>query len=688
MLTDKHSMKYFSILFISLIISGQSKAYGSFLNLMNLSEDVRDIILASSSGHPMPDQNFQLTTIQTDQVKALSSMDDSLLTMLESSTPNDKSDSILATEIKKVDCDNAQIPEEKIKLEKRVEKRNFKIEAMFITNNIKFNQETIVPTNNNQYEEYMWKLGASGKMLATHFYSISMLTNQYIATHPNENYNSYSLTKKVEALTTYLESTIGEKLPSGILMKEMAFDQMINQSSNWQSTLAEAKNALSSDQKISLVSKLGDYFGNQYNYARANETIKTEGVFVNMQQLLDSVKTGKPGGVCRDIALAQTQALKELGFTNSYVVTFKTNDAGHATVISTDPTTGKIIKFNYGETYEMKKGSGTEALIQDTTLPDHGIVYNIYDTKGKPVTKVATDLDQMLRESVGAGETHHFEQNNFSLNKVTFADKYVNGSLFTGTTSIGEKVYGVSLYKKIPITNLISTDAGAGISKLEGTRTFTKIDQENLYMRLGITVKSPEIKIGTTKTAAEVGGSGELLLSNNKETSLTSGRVEVGKNQADPVADFHLGLKNSYTSDDSKTTLTNKVTANFYPDWNHVASNDKIIAAFDGVIVESGVNHNFSANTRSLVDAAILLKNYGNSAIFKTSLEDQKHAIRYTAGVTTPLSKNLPSFLPGGETKAFTSIEKMANRYTFVLEYENNFTNNSNVISVKAKIRL
>jgi len=56
---------------------------------------------------------------------------------------------------------------------------------------------------------------------------------------------------------------------------------------------------------------------------------------VSTEELLTAAAKGKVGGICRDIALAQTQMLEALGFNQSYVVAYKTYEGHHATVITT-----------------------------------------------------------------------------------------------------------------------------------------------------------------------------------------------------------------------------------------------------------------------------------------------------------------------------------------------------------------
>lgn len=670
---DMFMMKKISVIFF-LIFAFNLKAQDEFDKLYLFSEDVRDVVLKSPGGHPMPNREFQLTTEQSDQMKALSSLDDSMRTHLE------------VTKNKK-DCDQTSTSKSQSDLEKRVDDRSFQIDAVVFTSDKKFEQNALGRFMSDDYINYMGQLYQKGNAKSADVYTVSSLEAKYKSANPGTDLSALTLSQKEKVLNDYAESYLGTKLPGGLLMKEMAFQRMIDHSSDWKTTLTEAKDKLSTEQKLQLVSKLGGYFGNLYNYDRMEKGDKARGEFVDTAQLLDSVKNGTPGGICRDIALAQTQILKELGFDHNYVVSYKTLSGRHSTVITTDPATGKIVKFNYNETTEMKKGSGTEALIQDTSMPDHGLGFNIYDTNGKPVTKVPSELAQMLKDSAGGDIGRDFNQRNYSLTKVGFSSTYVDGNLFTGKTSTGENLYGVSLFKKMTPNEYLTIGMGASLSKVEGDRSLVHIDQENLYLRSSAELNSPKLHLGPVTTGAFAGASTDLLISNNKETSLSSNRSVEAKKEMDSTADMYLGVQNTITTPDEKTSVDSKVYANFYPDWNHVARGDKTIAALDSIVVQTGVSHAISDDTRALIDTAVVMKNYGTNLVLKGSLEDDARGMRYTAGVSTPLTKDMPTFLPGGERRAFASVEKQSERYSFSVEYERNFDNQSNSLMIKGKVK-
>lgn len=669
-MADKMAMKCISILLI-FVFASNLKAQDEFDKLYLLSEDVRSVVLKTPGGHPMPNHEFNLSTQQADQMQALASLDDLTKNHLEVNKT-------------KPDCDRTG--EKKLsQLKNRVDNREFTLSAVVFSSDKKYEQNALGRFMSDEYINYMGKLFLSGNTKALDIYNISALEASYLKDHPGVDLSKLSLLEKEKLLNGYAQTYLGVTLPPGLLMKEMTFQELINNSSNWQETLAQAKGVLSSQQKIELVSKLGGYFGNHYNWERFNQGDNATG-FVDTQHLLDSLKNGTPGGVCRDVALAQAQMLKALGFNKSYEVQYKTLSGSHVNVITIDPETGNIIKFNYGETTQNRRGSGTEALTQDTSMPDHGLAFHIFDSDGKPVTIISSELGQMLKDSAGGDIGREFNQRNFSIAKVGFSSKYGDGNLFSGKTSSGEDLYGVALYKQVSPSEYLTVGAGASLSKLEGNRSLLHIDQQNFYARISAEVSSPKVNVGSVQAGVFAKANGDLLIYNSKETSLSSNRSVEANREIDGTADVSVGAQSTYTSANKRDKVDSKIYATFYPDLNHVASAEKVVAVRDSIIVKTGVTHDMTDETRAMIDTAVVLKNYGTSLVVKAVLEDDANKTRYTASVAAPLKKDMPTFLPGGERRASVGFEKTTeDDTTYVIEFERNIDNNSNSLMGKAQ---
>jgi hypothetical protein len=663
------------IFFFLTFLSFQTIAETSNLNLYQLSEDVRDIVLKAPGGHPMPEHEFTLTSEQSDQMEALSGVDDSIKVYLENAENSDCEESFSITQ--------SQLKA----FRSRVDNRSYKIEAVVIASNAKMEESALSRFRSDDYMNFMSEEYGKGNYKSADIFSVKNLESKYKATHPEVKFDFLSLKEKENLLNDYAEKYLGKALPVGLLMKEIAYQNLKEHSADWKQILATAKEKLSSEQKIQLVSKLGGIMGDNYNFDRSEAGKAEYGKFVKMEELLDSANKGTPGGICRDIALAQTQMLQELGFKNNYVLAFKSLEGSHATVITTDPETGKIVKFNYDESTQYSKESGTNSLTQDTTLPDYGTNFRIYDTNGKPVTRVPSELGQILKSSVSAESDREFNQKNFSLSKVGFSTPYVNGNLFVGKTSSGDEIYGVALFKDVVNNDYLKVNVGTSLSERKASRSQVTIDQQTLFVLGNAEISSPALKLGATETKVFGGTEASFYVTNATEVSKKYGTTSIAKGENEGEIDYKLGVENIINSENKKISIDSKVYANFYPDWNHVASVEKRILVTDSIVVRSGVTYNFNDDTRALIDTAIVMKNYGTSIISKAIVEDEKRGMRYVAGVAAPLTKDMPSFLPGSERRVFGSIEHQSKKLIFSIEVERNLDNKNTSVSAKGQYK-
>lgn len=657
---------------ISLTLQQKANAEDSLTNLYLLSEDVRSIVLKTPGGHPMSERKFHLAEGEADQMKALVGLDELTRNYFETNESKDCNE-------KKPDLGTPNLTE-------KVKKRDFEIYVSALSTDAKFEQNVIGSFMASDYSNYLGKMIFPGYGMinpAYEIYDLQSLENKYKNLNPKVDLSKMSFKDKEKILSDFANSYLGTKLPDGLLMKEMAFDQMVNHSSTWKETLAAAKDSLTSEQKIELVSKIGGYFGNRYNYTRFNEGIYASG-YVTIEQLFDSVKTETEGGVCRDIALAQTQMLKELGFKNNYIIGYKTLSGAHANVITTDPETGKIVKFNYANVTSMKNGSGTEALIQDSTIPDHGLVFRIYDSDGKPVTQVPSELGIILRETAGA-ETRSFTDTNYSLQKVGVNIGGVNGNLFTGKTSTGENIYGVALYAKEESED-VSLNVGMSLSKVDGNRTYMRIEQENLYARMSGEVRSPKLEKDSLSVGGFLGVNNEVMGYNSHESYISSNYTKSANYEIDAKADVSVGVRGNLKLG-TDTLVTNKTYATFYPDLANVAAGSirTLTVVKDSVVIQSGVTRNLDKNQVVLLDTTVMLKNYGTSMGIKAAYEDNRNRLKINAGYEVPIDSDMPAFLPGGTSHAKASVEKETKSgLVFSMEYDRNLTSGTTSGSLKA----
>jgi hypothetical protein len=453
-----------------------------------------------------------------------------------------------------------------------------------------------------------------------------------------------------------------------VSLPEEVYNQLFQDPRNWKNILVASKDKLNSDQKIELISKLGNFFSNGYNFARYNDSNATG--FVPIEELLVSVKTGKPGGICRDIALAQSQMLEALGFKNNYSVMYKTYQGRHVTVISTDPETGNIIKFNYGEVTTSQKGTGTKALAQDNTLPDVGLKYNVYDTHGKPVVQVPSELGQILSESTG-GIDREFKNKQYNLAKVSFKKNGVHGNIFSGQTTTGDQVNGVALFTQFEGDHY-QAHLGVAAANVKGERQITGLSAEHLYINAGGETATESVTIGAANArvvaGAELGGMVSDINTRNRLTGL----VLAGNSELDYSAEAFVGLRTTGKSSDGRMVITNNTLINVYPDIGHVASADSIVLAKNSIVLDTQLSYQLDEVEKAiLLRSAVVLRNYGTSAIIEAGYDDNGGRIKYLAGVRMPLEAQ-PTFLPGGSSSAYARVEKSISKsMTFKVELEN-----------------
>jgi hypothetical protein len=637
-------------------------------NLYLLTEDVRSVVLKTDDNEKKL-QKFNLNKNESDQLAAIIKLDKTIDEKVKNNS-NSK------------DCDTIPPATLDKSLSEKIKKRDFEIYTSVVTSDNKFEQNLLGLFVDNDYISFMSNVGFNKNKKALEIIDLTSLKAKFQIANPSIDLNHLSIHDQIVKLNEFANSYIGINVPAGIVAKELVFEEMIQNSTNWKNAISNANDLLSNEQKIQLVSKLGGRFGNNYNYSRASEGNSSKGI-VTIEDLLNSLKSGKPGGVCRDIALAQTQLLKELGFKNNYVVSYKTLSDFHSVVITTNPENGKIVKFNYSETSEMKKGSSVEALVQNSTLPDHGLNYKISDTDGKPVTIVHSELSRILQEATGGG-SREFYPNTYSLQNVGVKINNINGNLFNGVTSSGDHIYGVALMSKIE-TDLTSFNGGVAISKREGERTQVKIDQDNLYIRIANEMRTPNKEIGEVTLNGFAGTNTQILLSNTTESSLSSNYSKTSFHEKDALVEGYVGLKSKYKINDS-TTLTNKTYTTIYPDFANVAdaqSGTTIIK--DSIIMKNGLEHHFNNNQSILIESVVLLKNYGKNVGFKVAYIDESDKLKISSSIETPTNPNQPSFLPGGTPQAKMALDKETKSgLVFTLEYVKDLVNGTNSGFIKA----
>ncbi|OFZ13293.1 MAG: hypothetical protein A2X86_16215 [Bdellovibrionales bacterium GWA2_49_15] len=222
-----------------------------------------------------------------------------------------------------------------------------------------------------------------------------------------------------------MANATGEELNSRDLVLMRHYHNMLNGGSE-QSVLTYLNNVkaqLTTDEKLTLVQMWGGQFVDNYEDARNDAGGQARGVRT-MDDLLGAARnnnyaryfgddwtrgsTGSPeamsaaqfSGVCRDIASAQGQMLRALGFNNTYVMSYaKLKGSYHVTTLAQDPDHPQVI---YGLDYNGRRdrtGGSADALLQDDR--DASMNYRIFIPGGRMVDNVQSELGKMLAEASG-----------------------------------------------------------------------------------------------------------------------------------------------------------------------------------------------------------------------------------------------------------------------------------------------
>jgi hypothetical protein len=205
----------------------------------------------------------------------------------------------------------------------------------------------------------------------------------------------------------YLEQDYGLAAPAETLAMQMSINKIFTSSSDADFTpaLSELGTRLSFEQKIAFSSQLGNLLLEGYDYERGAGGQNGPAV-VTFRDMIEARKAGKSAGVCRDITVALTQSLNQMGVKNAFSIAYQSTRSGHATVLVQDPeNAAKTYTINYYDVTSNESASSSTHLLQDSTVPDTTINYDVYDYQGKILTTLPSGLGLMLKEMTGGEVT-------------------------------------------------------------------------------------------------------------------------------------------------------------------------------------------------------------------------------------------------------------------------------------------
>jgi hypothetical protein len=318
-------------------------------------------------------------------------------------------------------------------------------------------------------------------------------------------------------------------------------------------------------------------------------------------------------------------------------------------------------------------------------MPEFGMNYRIYDADGKPASYVPTEFGDVLKDVTGGHSLKDGLTQNHSLQRVYVETPIGVGTAFTGTTSSGDNIVGVAISKRSQERRPNGLEYGVAIAKRDGQRSDVKVSETALYGTLKYTYNSPRIEKGPFSLGMHGGIQGDIIVGQNRN-EYSWGSVREGVN-TDVMTTTFVGVNADYESRDGRTRVDTDITLDgFVSHKNEQEGPDSgFTIAPNQITWSTAVQHEVSDDMLVMGESAILLREMGNSAVFKAGLLDQSRDLAGTISYQTPLD-DVPSFMPvSSEAVGFGVVkrfEKPGRRVngSFELGYERDLDYDQNQV--------
>ncbi len=343
---------------------------------------------------------------------------------------------------------------------------------------------------------------------------------------------------QAQGFQQYLKDVKGIEIPREVIAMKMGMDIVFNSHSDQEVVGAyrELGRNLSFEQKIAFSSQLGGILFQGYDYARLDNN---EGV-VSVRDMIEARRNGQTAGVCRDMSFAVAQSLKEMGATETFIVSFQTVGGGHTTVIVQDPNDSrKTYTLNYDAVTTSEGVSSLSHLKQDSNNPGLGIDYRIYSADGKHLTSLPTHMGVMLEEMAGGNVSDLDPMARSENSLLTAALENKNGfqaGASTGYTPDGDLV--VAAHSSYSINNDIVPGRYAIVlyNARGQTHDWGTREQTGFYFSAHQRIYSPALKVSTP--------GGEVRMRVMGKVDFTS---FYGKGDVQNLSQDFWGIRNNFT---------------------------------------------------------------------------------------------------------------------------------------------
>ncbi len=427
---------------------------------------------------------------------------------------------------------------------------------------------------------------------------------------------------------------------------------------------------MSFEDQMRFIAKMGGAMWANYDYDRADQVLSADDI-ADCDDIISSLGTENPKGVCRDIVMCQAHILKKMGNENNvYGLSFAVPGNYHVTLVATDPKNPKAVhKIDYSANTIETERSGVDALTQDRRK-DVGITYRLWKPNGKGggemVAAVPSQVGLILNSVVGGNIKKDFDpmiRKNYNLISIGGGKGPLHGRIFATQLSNGDTVFGVASH------------VSWGSGKKNRAKIFDGLDQSGnfgmAYARrefAGDQADDPGVNMFYLRFNQEVGA--PINISENFQVRpyvaarIAATGVEGGKTGITWTGDGDVtldgGVQFDYRTKDLKTRLHGNVYTQITPGLDDIrgllGANPTLVSNHVGI--DLGVDHQVSPDVRLNAGFLYVFREYGDS-MFVNGGVGVKNPLGETAfnmGVLTPTEEdNQHAFMPGGSRTSLTT---------------------------------
>ncbi|MFL5783271.1 MAG: transglutaminase-like domain-containing protein [Bacteriovoracaceae bacterium] len=484
-----------------------------------------------------------------------------------------------------------------------------------------------------------------------------------------ESHITYGVWQEAEAFSAYLKDC-GIDAPADVLAMKLGLKKVFATANDQElnDVYAELGSHLTFEKKIEFASRIGGVLMNGYDYERAGGS--HESGIVTMRDMINAHNNKTDAGVCRDMAVAQSQALKQMGVKDSYVMAFETVGDGHATVIAQDPDDpAKTYNINYNYVTSTQSGDALSHLQNDSTIPSVGTNMRLYDADGHPLTVLPTNLGVALHEIMG-GNASDMDPMLRSATDTVSVQYSKKGPVAIGAgasvTPDGDKVIGLTATYKSESEHFPGTFSVVVYNDERDTNIRGHLSTTGVYLEGVQHVISDPITVKTSAGTASVNFEGRINLSNNFSYSRLSVYSEKGFS-ADNDISAGAGVHARFASSNGGTNFNTSVMVDGGVAKRDVRDEGSTTFDLRDVTATAVVSQRVSSHLQGFVSGAVV----DRKSLGVTAREEAGLRLTHANGSQTSVvvghegsvSGKTPAFVPGSIRQLYADIEHRNEAY-------------------------